>query len=265
MEAKYDTIGTSYNSTRKADPFLTEKLIENLNPIKNGIYLDLGCGTANYTQELQKQGLQLIGVDPSKKMLEIAKQRKTKIDWRIGTAEKLDLADNSVDGVTGFLTIHHWTNLQKAFSELQRVLKPNGRIVIFTSTPEQMNGYWLNHYFPQMLKDSIIQMPSLEKVQEAMSHSALEILGIDKYFVQSDLQDKFLYCGKNQANLYFDEQIRNGISSFSSLANRHEVEQGLAKLKSDMDNGKLNAIIGSYDNDLGDYLYLIGKKPPSAN
>jgi hypothetical protein len=45
----------------------------------------------------------------------------------------------------GSLTIHHWTDLKSGFSKLNKVLKPNGRIVIFTSTPKQMIGYWLNH------------------------------------------------------------------------------------------------------------------------
>lgn len=261
MEVKYDKIGTGYNSTRKADPYLTQKLIEHLNPIKGGIYLDIGCGTGNYTHELHKQGLQLIGIDPSEKMLEKARQTNDHIDWRMGTAENIDLTENSVDGVIGSLTIHHWTDLQQGFSELHSVVKPNGRIVIFTSTPAQMEGYWLNHYFPKMLKDSMVQMPSLETVRKGMTMGGLEILGTDKYFIQADLEDKFLYCGKHDPNLYFDENIRSGISSFSSLANQREVEQGLIKLKMDIESGKINEIINSYKNNLGDYLYIIAKKP----
>ncbi len=260
MDAKYNEIGTDYNSTRKADLFLTNKLIKHLSPRKNGIYLDIGCGTGNYTNELEKYGLRLIGIDPSEKMLEKARLKNSNVDWKLGTAENIELSDNSVDGVIGSLTIHHWTDLKKGFSELHRVLKPDGRIVIFTSTPKQMKGYWLNHYFPKMLEESIDQMPSIDKVEEAMTRSNIAIVEYEKYYIQPDLQDKFLYCGKQNPDLYFDEQIRNGISSFSSLANRTEVEQGLTNLKSDIDSGKINTIIDSYDNDLGDYLYIIGKK-----
>ncbi|MBT8183080.1 MAG: class I SAM-dependent methyltransferase [Eudoraea sp.] len=261
MKVKYDKIGIDYNSTRKADPFLTNKFIKHLSPIKDGIYLDIGCGTGNYTNELEKNGLQLIGIDPSERMLGKAKCINKNVDWRIGTVESIELSDNSVDGVIGSLTIHHWTNLQKGFSELNRVLKPDGRIVIFTSTPEQMRGYWLNHYFPKMMVDSIDKMPGLEKVEEAMTKSKIAIMEIDKYFIQPDLQDKFLYCGKQNPELYFNEQIRNGISSFSYLANKTEVEQGLIKLRNDIKSGKINEIIDSYDNDSGHYLFIIGKKP----
>ena len=63
--------------------------------------------------------------------------------------------------------------------------------------------------------------------------------------------------------MYFDEQIRNGISSFSSLSNRIEVEKGLSDLKQDIGTGKINETTTNYENQLGDYLYLIGKKASS--
>jgi len=237
MEIKYDKIGIDYNLTRKADKYLTEQLLIHLNPKENELYLDIGCGTGNYTNELQKKGFQFIGIDPSIKMLGKAKSKNPKIDWRIGNAEKTGLTDHSINGIISSLTIHHWTDLKKGFSELYRVLKIDGRIVIFTSTPKQMNGYWLNHYFPKMLKDSIIQMPSLENVENGMKNAGIEIIEVKKYSIKSDLRDQFLYCGKQNPELYFDENIRHGISSFSSLANRKEIERGLSDLRKDIDKG----------------------------
>lgn len=60
--------------------------------------------------------------------------------------------------------------------------------------------------------------------------------------------------------MYFDDSIRHGISSFSSLANGDEVENGLTKLRQDIDSGKINEIVKSYENNLGDYLYIIAEK-----
>ena len=94
-----------------------------------------------------------------------------------------------------------------------------------------------------------------------MKDGGIEFLETAKYFIKPDLQDKFLYCEKQNPELYFDAQIRNGISSFSSLSNRTEVEQGLSELREAIDKGKMEDVIASYDNDLGDCLYIIGKKP----
>lgn len=259
MSTKYNNIGINYNQTRKADPYLTSQLLKHLNPNKDGLYLDIGCGTGNYTNEFQKRDFNFIGIDPSIEMLQKAQAQNKNIQWKIGTAEKTDLAQQSIDGIIGTLTIHHWTNLARAFSELAYILKPNGKIVIFTSTPQQMKGYWLNHYFPKMLEDSMVQMPTFEAVKDAMNLARLKISSTEIYNIQPDLQDQFLYCGKQNPELYFDESIRHGISSFSALANKNEVEIGLRKLRTDIDNGKIDEVMASYKNDLGDYLYIIAQ------
>jgi len=261
MATKYDIIGVDYDLTRRADPYLTEQLMIHLQPIKSGYYLDIGCGTGNYTNALHKKGYKFIAIDPSTKMLALARSRNSEIDWRLGTAENTGLPDNSVDGIIASLTIHHWSDLNKAFTELFRILKNNGALVIFTSTPLQMKGYWLHHYFPKMMSDSMLQMPSLEHVLSVMTNAGFAISGTKKYAIQPGLQDKFLYCGKHHPELYLEETIRHGISSFSAIANLEEVNKGLAALRGDIHSGKINQIIRSYINDLGDYLYIIGQKP----
>ena len=260
MSTKYNKIGVNYNQTRKADPYLTEQLLKHLNPTKDGLYLDIGCGTGNYTNEFEKRGFNFIGIDPSIEMLQNAHSKNQNIQWQIGTAEKTDLPKESVDGIIGTLTIHHWTNLERACSELNYILKPKGKIVIFTSTPQQMKGYWLNHYFPKMLEDSMVQMPTFKAVEDALLSTGLNVVTTETYSIKPDLEDQFLYCGKQNPELYFDESIRHGISSFSALANKEEVEKGLVNLRIDIDSEKINDIIKSYENDLGDYLYIIAEK-----
>ena len=260
MKAKYDNIGLNYNETRSADPYITERLLKILNPQANGIYLDIGCGTGNYTNAFQKKGFNFIGIDPSEKMLEKANQKNQTINWKLGRAEDITLASETIDGVIGSLTIHHWDELEKSFAELFRVLKPNSSIVIFTSTPKQMTGYWLNHYFPKMLEDSIVQMPSFKAVKGAMINSGFTNIETEVYTIKSDLKDLFLYCGKQNPKLYLNPAVRHGISSFSSLANKTEVEIGLKKLENDITNNSIKDIMESYKNDLGDYLFIVGKK-----
>lgn len=262
---KYDRIGKYYNETRRADPYLAERFYRLLAPHQKGKYLDIGCGTGNYTVALSEKGLSMIGVDPSTEMLKVAKARTDQIEWKIGRSESLALKDVSIEGIVACLTIHHWSELEKSFSELNRVLKLAGKLVIFTSTPVQMDGYWLKVYFPEMIKRSARQMPKLKNVRNELKTSGFEILDTEKYFVKADLEDLFLYSGKHKPNLYLNPLIRLGISSFSDLANAKEIAAGLEKLKKDIKNGKIRKIIENIENETGDYLFIVAKKTLSKN
>ena len=259
MTVKYDRIGLNYNETRKADPYLTERLLHHLQPKPHRHYLDIGCGTGNYTVALYQQGLNITGVEPSETMLLEARAKTSTINWKQGRAEDIPTEDQSIDGITATFTLHHWTDLPKALKELKRVLKPHGRVVILTSTPKQMAGYWLNHYFPQMLEDSMVQMPSYEKVAEALTGAGFTHLQTEAYHVREDLQDHFLYVGKHDPTLYLNEAVRHGISSFSDLANREEVAHGLARLEADLVSGEITKVQAQYANDLGDYLFVVAE------
>ncbi len=254
--AKYDTIGTHYNQTRTADPFLLDQMWQKLYHTDHQRHLDIGCGTGNYTIALHEKGMAITGVDPSLKMLQKADAKNSDIEWTQGSAENIPFENNSFDAAIASLTLHHWTSLVDGFKELNRVLKTGGGITIFTSSKEQMLGYWLHHYFPQMLADSIQQMPARDEIVNALSEAGFEITDTEPYFVRPDLQDKFLYAGKHDPSFYLDPIMRQGISSFSSLANQAEVEQGLDKLEEDINSGKIKSIIESYENDLGDYLFV---------
>ncbi len=259
MEAKYDKIGHQYNETRKPDPYLAKRILDLLDPIAGKTYLDIGCGTGNYTNVFAKKGYNFIGIDPSLRMLRQAEQLNKKISWLQGTAEKTGLQSNSIDGIIASLTMHHWVDVLDGFIELKRVLKKNATMILFTSTKEQMKAYWLNEYFPKMLRDSIAQMPSLDFLKSSLKEAGFNQSEIEKYNIKPDLEDKFLYCGKHDPTLYFNERIRNGISSFSALSNKEEVESGLSKLKEDISTGEIEKIMMSYENNGGDYLFIRAK------
>ncbi len=256
----YDKIGKRYNSTRKADPYIAQRLFDLLSLRPEKLYLDIGCGTGNYTIALSKDGIKFCGVDPSQNMLEVAYKKSNSVRWLMGSSENIPVKDNSFDGGMATLTIHHWANIENAFLELNRVLKIHSHLVIFTSLPEQMNGYWLNHYFPKMMRESIEKMPALRNMEDAALKGGFNICSTEIYNIQIGLQDHFLYSGKLNPSLYLNDNIRFGISSFSDLNNKDEIRTGLKKLKDDIDNKSFAKVNDDYINDFGDYLFIIFKK-----
>jgi SAM-dependent methyltransferase len=96
--------------------------------------LEYGCGQGGHAYLLAEKGASVTAIDLSETAIEQAKElAKTKglesnADFRIMNAEALDFEDDTFDVVCGTAIIHH-LDLNKAFSEIARVLKPDGLVV----------------------------------------------------------------------------------------------------------------------------------------
>jgi len=260
MSAIYDQIGVKYDITRKADPEITRRLYNHLQIFDNNSVIDIACGTGNYTISLKELGVNIAGVDVSRKMIMSASKKTSQIHWSIGDVKNLPFKDNEFKGATCVLAIHHFDDLYKSFNEIYRVLDVGSRFVIFTSSPEQMERYWLMKYFPQMMNKSLKQMPSIENVNKTLEEVGFSLIGNETFLIQPNLEDFFLYSGKYKPEMYLSEEVRNGISSFTSLAEPEEVREGLIKLIEDLHNGNFNKQIKNYNSNLGDYVFITAEK-----
>ncbi len=230
-----------------------------LNVQINGHYLDVGCGSGNYTGALSAKGLNIEGIDISKEMLTKARQKHPTIQFLEADARQLPYKNDSFDGATCILATHHIQDNQKLFQECFRVLK-NGNLVIFTATPEQMKHYWLHYYFPEMMQDAMNKMASESEINLLLQQSGFKVLQSQQFFITKNMQDLFLHAGKYRPSLYLDQKVRDGISSFHLSTNPTELNHGLKKLATDIDSGRINTIIEDYESDLGEYLFIIGQK-----
>jgi ubiquinone/menaquinone biosynthesis C-methylase UbiE len=143
----YDQIGTHYDVTRRADAYIVGRLIHHLRVESAGTYLDVACGTGNYTVAVANVGGHVYGIDQSPGMIAAARAKGRAVTWHLGDVEALPFRESVFSGVLCTLAIHHFRALLPVFREVFRVLA-RGRWVLFTSTAEQMHGYWLKAYFP---------------------------------------------------------------------------------------------------------------------
>lgn len=100
---------------------------------ENWVVGDLGCGTGHIAEALAPNVGNVIAVDESGPMLQVAESRlapHANVELRIGTIESLPIDDDTLDVAVLFLVAHFITDPAKTMREIRRVLKPGGRVLI---------------------------------------------------------------------------------------------------------------------------------------
>ncbi|GAA2105664.1 class I SAM-dependent methyltransferase [Microlunatus panaciterrae] len=98
--------------------------------------LEVGAGTGFFTLNLMQAGVIATAcvTDISEGMVRAAERNAAglglQVEGRVADAETLGYADDTFDLVVGHAVIHHLPDVELAFSEIRRVLKPGGRVVI---------------------------------------------------------------------------------------------------------------------------------------
>lgn len=101
-----------------------------LKDFKRGKALDVACGTGRYSQILYDLGHEVVGIDSTLEMLHHAKSRVPRAEFIHGDLEKLPINSESVDLVICALALTHLPSVDKTISELNRVVRPQGYIVL---------------------------------------------------------------------------------------------------------------------------------------
>ncbi len=99
--------------------------------------VDLAGGTGDVAARMAGPGRRVTVIDPSEPMMAVGRARGLRhVQWQLGTAEQLPLADASADTITIAFGIRNVTRLAPALAEARRVLKPGGRFLCLEfSTP----------------------------------------------------------------------------------------------------------------------------------
>ncbi len=256
MTAYYNQIGSKYQLSRAADPEIAGSISKFLSIAPNRRYIDIACGTGNYTAALAQIGGHWAGIDSSEVMLSQAKERATEIEWRLAEASNLPFEDDAFSGAICTLAIHHFHSLDQPFREARRVLK-SGAFVLFTGLADQMRNYWLGHYFPEMMRKSIEAMPTEAHLHRSLHRAGFNRVDTFPFVVTNSLQDFFLYAGKLRPEIYLNESVRHNISSFVRLCEPSELTAGLTALEQDINSGEFEAVRLQHESNAGDYAFIV--------
>ena len=99
--------------------------------------LDVATGTGDMAIALRARGAEVVGLDFSERMLELARAKAPDIRFEAGNALALPYADGEFDAVTVGFGARNFSDLGKGLAEMARVTRPGGRVVVLEITTPQ--------------------------------------------------------------------------------------------------------------------------------
>lgn len=164
IEAMFNSIAHNYDFighffSLGIDRTWRKKAVKSLDIKPEDQCLDVACGTGDLCFYLAKKNPEkIIGIDISEEMLKIAKQKytkgnfKTDISFIYSDAEEIPFPDETFDIVTIAFGVRNFHHPEKALSEIKRILKNNGQIMILELTvPEKHFGKFYKWYITKIM------------------------------------------------------------------------------------------------------------------
>lgn len=142
-----------------------KKAIRLLEKSQPKVILDVATGTGDFAlATLKLKPTEVIGVDISEGMLEVGRKKvkaqghEQIIDLRLGDSENLPFEENKFDAAIVAFGVRNFENLEKGLSEMLRVLKPGGKLIVLEfSKPrafpfKQIYNFYFNFILPKVGK-----------------------------------------------------------------------------------------------------------------
>ncbi len=170
IAGKYDFL--NHFLSLNIDKIWRKKSVKLLKKSSPKIILDTATGTGDFALEIYKQlkPQKITGIDISEGMLNIAEKKIQKrnlsniIEFQKGDSENLNFPDNYFDAVTAAFGVRNFESLTKGLSEMKRVLKPSGEILILEfSQPEKFPVKQLYQFYSEKILPLLGKLFSQDK------------------------------------------------------------------------------------------------------
>lgn len=161
--------------------------------------LDVGCGTGDVGIALHKRGFPFVGIDPSREMLRLARQKFNLGQWVQADASHLPFKPASFGGVTSAFVLRNLPNRPSAFAELTRVLRSGGCVLhLELGKPSEglshaMHEFYIRLFIPafgllsrdrrsyRYLARTILEVPAPERFADEMVASGLKGARVERF------------------------------------------------------------------------------------
>lgn len=158
VAAMFDEVAPTYDKTNDLLSFGQSRLWRGIvakavDPKSGQSVLDMAAGTGSSTAAFARPGVRLVAGDFSEGMLAEGRKRHPEIEFVFADATKLPFKAKEFDATTISFGLRNVVDVEAALSEMFRVTKPGGRIVIceFSKVTNPVLRPFYNFYLRKML------------------------------------------------------------------------------------------------------------------
>ena len=157
---------------------------------EKGTILDIGAGVGDFLATAKNDGWKIIGTEPSEKAKEIAMKKGVSF-----VTELSEIDDHSLDVITMWHVLEHVHNLQHQISELKRMVKHNGTIIIAVPNFNSFDANYYGKFWAAFDVPIHFWHFSKTAIQKLFAHHNLELVKVlpmkfDSFYV-SLLSEKY--------------------------------------------------------------------------
>lgn len=226
MDEHFAEVSLEYRNLRTTDEAPILHIREALaNPVSLDA-VDIGCGAGRYDHLLYRQlrGLRLTCVDANVEMIGelssfLSAHGHQDFETLVSRIEDLDLAPEAFDCAFSFNAVHHF-NFPTFLQKTAVGLRPQGRIFVYTRTPEQNAGSIWGRYFPQFNEKEIRLYTAKQMETWVNEASDLELLHVKNFrYQRSASLDRLLAQARGMHystfSLYLADEFGSACDEFS--------------------------------------------------
>ncbi|MGD9930519.1 MAG: class I SAM-dependent methyltransferase [Mangrovibacterium sp.] len=115
---------------RAIDGLEKQATLQLLKPVTPGEMLEIGCGTGHWTAFFSEHGFRITATDVADEMMNLAKEKALPdVQFLTADVRQLPFADHSFDQVAVITALEFCGDVELAFTEIKRVLKPGGWLI----------------------------------------------------------------------------------------------------------------------------------------
>lgn len=156
---------------------------------------DIACGAGLQGIKMAKRGCEVYGIDLNAGAIETAKSiaKCYDCDFQVGNAEKIPYDSNMFDKVVSVCALEHFANDEKAIEEMNRVLKPDGILVL---TVDSFTYKGIKKPFQEKHRTdcSVVNYYSVSQLTQKLEKYGFKVLK-SKYFINSPISSFFFTIG----------------------------------------------------------------------